>query len=150
MNVFSLRDVEPGAARHALGPEPPEDGPTVFRQPVMMFRLDDLIDWFRLPPPNHIKLDVDGGELAVLEGAARTLASPSLRSILVEVSASLSGAITTMLERHGLQLRSKVAVQNKAGDYAVWYGLFDRAGSGEAVLVAADRALSVTDAARHR
>ena len=115
MNVFSLRDVEPGAARHALGPEPTEDGPAVYQQPIMMFRLDDLIEWFRLPPPNHIKLDVDGGEVAVLEGAARTLASPALQSILVEVSASLSGEVTTMLEGHGLRLQSRVAVQNKAG-----------------------------------
>jgi FkbM family methyltransferase len=126
MNVLSLRDVEPGAARHVLGAGDPEEGPAVFRQPVMMFRLDDLIDSFRLPPPNHIKLDVDGGELAVLEGATRTLRSPSLRSILVEVSTALSAAVTTALERHGLRLESKVSVKNKAGDYAVWYGLFGR------------------------
>ena len=99
----------------------------VFRQPVMTFRLDDLIDTFRLPPPNHIKLDVDGGELAVLEGAARALRAPSLRSVLVEVSTSLSAAVTTELERHGLHLQSKVSVKNKAGDYAVWYGVFGAA-----------------------
>jgi FkbM family methyltransferase len=127
MNVFSLRDLEPGAARHALGAGDPEDGPAVFRQPVMTFRLDDLIDTFRLPPPNHIKLDVDGGELAVLEGAARALRSPSLRSVLVEVSTALSAAVTTELERHGLHLQSKVSVKNKAGDYAVWYGVFGAA-----------------------
>jgi FkbM family methyltransferase len=126
MNVFSLRDLEPGAARHALGAEDPEDGPAVFRQPVMTFRLDDLIDTFRLPPPNHIKLDVDGGELAVLEGAAGALRSPSLRSVLVEVSTALSAAVTTELDRHGLRLQSKVSVKNKAGDYAVWYGMFGR------------------------
>jgi FkbM family methyltransferase len=126
MNVFSLRDVEPGAARHALGPDAPEDGPAVFRQPIMMFRLDDLVEWFRLPPPNHIKLDVDGGELAVLEGASRTLASPQLQSILVEVSTELSAAVTAVFDRHGLRLESKISVKNKAGEYAVWYGLFAR------------------------
>jgi FkbM family methyltransferase len=124
MNVFSVRDVEPGAARHALGAGDPEDGPAVFRQPVMMFRLDDLVEWLRLPPPTHIKLDVDGGELAVLEGAACTLRSPSLRSVLVEVSTALSAAVTKELERHGKRLQSKVSVKNKAGDYAVWYGVF--------------------------
>jgi FkbM family methyltransferase len=129
MNVLSLRDAEPGAARHVLGAADPEEGPAVFRQPVMMFRLDDLIDSLRLPPPNHIKLDVDGGELAVLEGAARTLRSPSLRSILVEVSTALSAAVTAELDRHGLRLQSKVSVKNKAGEYAVWYGLFGRAAS---------------------
>ena len=124
MNVFSLRDVEPGAARHALGAGDPEDGPAVFRQPVMMFRLDDLVEWLQLPTPHHIKLDVDGGELAVLEGASRTLRSPSLRSVLVEVSTALSGPVTAELERHGRRLQSKVSVTNKAGDDAVWYGVF--------------------------
>ena len=120
------RDAEPGAARHVLGPGDPEEGPAVFRQPVMMFRLDDLIDSVRLPPPNHIKLDVDGGELAVLEGATRTLRSPSLKSILVEESTSLSAAVTAGLERHGLRLQSKISVKNKAGEHAVWYGVFSR------------------------
>jgi len=129
MNVISLRDAEPGAARHVLGPGDPEEGPAVFRQPVMTFRLDDLIDSVGLPPPHHIKLDVDGGELAVLEGATRTLRSSSLRSVLVEVSTELSTAVTTGLERHGLRLLSKVSVKNKAGEYAVWYGLFGRTAS---------------------
>jgi FkbM family methyltransferase len=133
MNVFSLRDLEPGAARHALGAVATEDGPAVYQQPVMTYRLDDLIAAFDLPAPNHIKLDVDGGELEVLEGAAKTLASPTLRSMLVEVSTSLSGAVTEILERHGLRLHSKVAVLNKAGEYAVWYGLFDRQHAGARV-----------------
>jgi hypothetical protein len=96
----------------------------------MMFRLDDLVDRFGLPLPNHIKLDVDGGELAVLDGASRTLASPTLRSVLVEVSSALSGAVTDVLDRHGLALEWRTSVRNKAGEYEVWYGLFGRAQSG--------------------
>ncbi|MBI4263994.1 MAG: FkbM family methyltransferase, partial [Acidobacteria bacterium] len=130
--VFSLRSLEPGSARHTLGDGPSEEGPPVYRQPVMTFRLDDLIDELGVPPPNHIKLDVDGGELAVLGGASRALASPSLRSLLIEVSASMSDAITEVLCSHGLRLHSKVDVQNKAGDYLVWYGLFTRNGGGAA------------------
>jgi FkbM family methyltransferase len=137
MNIFNLRDAGPGGARHALGDAPPEDGPTVFSQPVMMFRLDDLVELFGLPLPNHIKLDVDGGELAVLEGASRTLGSPALRSLLVEVSASLSDAVTDVLGRAGLRLESKISKQNKAGEYAVWYGLFGRAAAA-GVLTTAD------------
>jgi len=99
----------------------------------MTFRLDDLMDTVGLPPPTHIKLDVDGGELAVLAGAARALASPSLRTMLIEVSTSRSDDITQVLGRHGLRLDSKVNVQNKAGEYLVWYGLFTRdAQKGEA------------------
>jgi len=126
MNIFGLGNLQPGAARHALGDGDPEDG-LVYPQPIMVYRLDDLIAWFRLPLPNHIKLDVDGGELEVLAGASQTLAASSLRTLLIEVSTSLSGAITEVLERHGLRLDSKVSVRNKAGEYAVWYGLFVRA-----------------------
>ena len=76
-----------------------------------------VIDVFGLPQPHHIKMDVDGGELAVLEGATRTLSSPALQSMLVEVQTSLSGAVTEVLERHGLRLHEKVSVKNKAGEW---------------------------------
>ncbi len=131
LDIFKLLDVEPGAARHSLGPEPSDEGPTVWAQPVLTYRLDDLIEHFGLPSPNHVKLDVDGGELDVLEGAAATLASPALRSMLIEVSTSLSEQITALLARHGLHLQSKVNVKNKAGEYLVWYGLFAREHTGD-------------------
>jgi FkbM family methyltransferase len=126
LSVLGLRALEPGAARHTLGGGPSAEGPSLYEQPVLTFRLDDLVERLGLPLPNHIKLDVDGGELAVLEGAGRTLASPLLRSMLVEVNTSLSDAVTDVLSRHGLALRSRVLVKNKAGEYLVWYGLFGR------------------------
>jgi FkbM family methyltransferase len=143
MNVFSLRDLEPGAARHVLGHRDGEDEPTLYEQPVLTCRLDDVVAWFGLPLPNHIKLDVDGGELAVLEGASRTLTSPALRSILIEISTSLSGAVTDVLERHGLRLESKISVKNTSGESAVWYGLFARDGVGS-TLTFSDRVQTVS------
>ena len=126
LTVFNLRTLEPGGARHTLGDAPSKEGPTLYPQPAMTFRLDDLVERFRLPPPNHIKLDVDGGELAVLEGAARTLASPTLRSMLIEVSTSMSNAVTQALEPLGLRLEAREHVRNRAGECLVWYGLFTR------------------------
>ena len=144
MDVFNLRDMEPGGARHALGGNlAPEDGPTVFAQPVMVFRLDDLVERFRLPPPNHVKLDVDGGELAVLNGASRTLASPELRSVLVEVSTTLSDVVTEALGRSGLCLEAKILKKNKAGEYAVWYGLFGRGGDPQAPVITTEHVEAV-------
>jgi FkbM family methyltransferase len=126
---FNLLEMAPGAARHTLGNGASREGPTFYPQPVLTFRLDDLVDQAALPAPNHIKLDVDGGELAVLRGAARTLAAPSVRSLLIEVSTELSDAVTRVIEGHGLTLRSKVNVRSKSGEYKVWYGVFMRSPS---------------------
>jgi len=133
---FALRAREPGAARHAPGDRPSDEGPALYRQPVLAYRLDDAVAQLGLPLPNHIKLDVDGGEMAVLEGAAATLASPELRSVLVEVSASLSEDLTRELARRGLLLEMRFDVRNKAGEGMVWCGLFTRAPEGVAAAAA--------------
>lgn len=125
LSVFNLLSMAPGAARHSLDGNAAE-GPPAYAQPVLTYRLDDLVALLGLPAPTHLKLDVDGGELAVLDGAARTLASPCLRSMLLEVSTELSEAVTHVLETHGFRLHSRVRVQNTDGEFRVWYGLFAR------------------------
>jgi len=52
---------------------------------VIGMRLDDLVERFGLPVPNHAKIDTDGHELEVLLGAERTLALPEWRSIIIEL-----------------------------------------------------------------
>jgi FkbM family methyltransferase len=52
------------------------------------FTIDDFIAQFDPSFPNYIKLDVDGLELPILEGARLTLHDPRLQSILVELSVS--------------------------------------------------------------
>ena len=132
MNVFNLRDLDSGAARHGLGEQMPEAGHMAFQQPVMAYRLDDFIEQFDLPVPNHIKLDVDGGELDVLDGASRTLSCPTLQSMLVEVAVASSAAVTQAIERHGLPLAQRFTVTNRSGEQAIWYGLFERPTIGTA------------------
>jgi len=126
MTTLNLRSLDAGSARHGLGDRMPDDSNVAFRQPVMTFRLDDVIEHFGIPVPNHIKLDVDGGELDVLAGAARTLSCAALRSILVEVAVDASAAVTQAIECHGLRLVSRFFVTNSAGGHSVWYGLFER------------------------
>jgi len=54
-------------------------------QGCVSFRLDTLVDSGFIPAPNHIKIDVDGFEGKVIEGAWKTLQHPGLKSVLLEV-----------------------------------------------------------------
>lgn len=88
VDTFHYQTLEPGGALHALGAAIDHQGDAftpVWTQPVLAYRLDELIERFGLPAPNHIKIDVDGTELEVLRGAEQTLAQEALRSILVEL-----------------------------------------------------------------
>jgi hypothetical protein len=54
-------------------------------QAVLGVALDDLVESFGLPVPTHAKIDVDGYELDVLQGAQRSLTRREWRSIIVEL-----------------------------------------------------------------
>ncbi len=51
---------------------------------VLCFSIDSFIELFKLPAPNHMKMDVDGIEWDILKGARKTLADPRMKSLLIE------------------------------------------------------------------
>lgn len=67
--------------------------------------------------PAHIKIDVDGNELLVLEGAGETLRAPSLRSVLVELYDGHEEYATCvrLLEDAGFKLEQRAAWEKDAG-----------------------------------
>lgn len=88
VSEFNYTDLTAGSARHWVSESNGAKEDTrsvVFKQPILSYRLDDLIEQFGLDPPDMIKMDVDGFELQILQGAAKTLQNQRLRSILVEV-----------------------------------------------------------------
>jgi FkbM family methyltransferase len=101
---FSHRVLQAGVAMHSMGENL---AAAEFRQLVLAYRLDDLVASFGLPVPHHAKIDVDGPELKVLEGASTTLRDGRWRSILLEVDASggpeNDEAIVSMLGRYGFR-----------------------------------------------
>jgi FkbM family methyltransferase len=99
-----------------------------YRQPVLVHRLDDLVEQLGLPPPTLVKLDVDGAEAAVLSGGARTIARSELRSLLVEVERERADDVVPRLEQAGLALRERIDERDGEQLRHVWYGIFDRAG----------------------
>ncbi len=109
--LFKYRSTESGAARHAVGEQalqaktPKDVTEAVYEQVMVCLTLDSIVSRHGLPIPNHIKLDVDGSELAVLSGGDTVLSSSELRSVMVELDdREGSEAIIELLERHGLKL----------------------------------------------
>ncbi|HVR07561.1 MAG TPA: FkbM family methyltransferase [Thermoanaerobaculia bacterium] len=68
---------------------------------VMMVTLDWLLGWF--PPPDVLKLDVEGAELDCLRGAARLLARRRT-TLLCEVGAGNAAAVGDLLAAAGYAL----------------------------------------------
>lgn len=80
---------------------------------VMVLTLDSCIKLFNLPPPNLLKIDVDGGEIEVIEGAANTLQSPELRSVLIEAGEGRANTITSTLLEAGFSLTERVRLDTR-------------------------------------
>lgn len=83
-------------------------------QNVMKYSLDELSDKFSLPKPEYIKIDVDGAEFDLLQGAKNILASSELKGIFIELDATheKTAIIEKILESHSFVLKTKVQVQD--------------------------------------
>jgi hypothetical protein len=79
-----------------------------------------------VPAPTLLKIDVDGAEAAVLDGAAGTLARPELRSVLVEIARAGGDAVAETLRAADLELTERVDERSGERLQNVWYGVFDR------------------------
>ncbi len=141
LETFNYRGLESGQALHALGGATDQIGhafqPGV-RVPVLAFRLDDLIPQFALPRPTLMKIDVDGGELGVLDGATAALADPTLRSVLLETDeyGADHRRIVALLEGSGFVVAAKRAIVPDASEALAGLHnyIFQRSANSSAVL----------------
>jgi len=80
--------------------------------------IDELVFRHGFTPPTHIKIDVDGIEHKIIKGAARTLDSPQLKSLLIELNerSALDAEVPAILERKGLNLIKKRSVWDTKPD----------------------------------
>jgi FkbM family methyltransferase len=93
------------------------------------FTIDSFIAQFDPPFPNHLKLDVDGLELPILEGARVTLRDARLQSLLVELSVSRGSECRNallLLEEAGFRFVSRGTTQGTQTESAANH-LFQRA-----------------------
>jgi FkbM family methyltransferase len=101
-----LSTIEFGGANHSFGgDEAPAPSATCFTQGSFSATLDQLITDGAIPVPDHIKIDVDGLEPEILEGADATLENSQLKSILVEIDPNVKGhdLIVPLMARKGFQ-----------------------------------------------
>jgi len=119
---FYVYDLRPGGALHSLGrPSPLRNRPPLLKTGALAATIDALVSRHGLPPPDLLKLDVDGNEEQILEGAVAVLASGSLRSILVEVTwqDERGSAFTwaeSRLSPYGYHLKRKSAWSIEVGE----------------------------------
>lgn len=93
----------------------------VFSQGCIAATLDELIAAGSVPVPDHIKIDVDGFEPAVVKGARRTIREGGVRSLLIEINQNLDDHMALVEELVGWGYRydpAQVArVVRRSGDF---------------------------------
>jgi FkbM family methyltransferase len=110
----------PGTAPRVVDGVRPEEAMV-----VLVDRLDDIVPRFDLPTPDHLKLDVEGGELEVLAGGERLLAAGGVRSVMAELDQERGGKVTDLLLSFGLELVERSSGREHART-SPDYGLFAR------------------------
>lgn len=90
-----------------------------FIQNILTYTLDNFIEQFKLEKPESIKIDVDGAELSVINGAKKTLKDSTLKSIFIELEdANINTKIIVKtLQELGFSQDKKVQVQSYTGLY---------------------------------
>ncbi len=123
LGTINMGDVQAGGALHHFGEEVDtidslnQNAKTVFRHSMIGYSIDEFIRVFNPPFPNHLKIDVDGIEHLIIEGAKQTLRDSRLKSILIELDLSQSNysqqQIKSQIERAGfsLTLQQRIEMQ---------------------------------------
>jgi len=113
LDSFYMANTEIGGALHSFGEAVDWRGQQFsasFIQAMIGFSIDDFIEQFNPPFPNHIKIDVDGNEGKIIKGSAKTLKDKRFKSLLVELDSSRKkycNDVFTIIENAGLKLHNK-------------------------------------------
>lgn len=81
-----------------------------FKQGMVGYDIDSFITDFKFQIPTHIKIDVDGIELSIIQGAINTLKNPILQSVsieLIDTDEQQVQSVTKILESAGFKFVHK-------------------------------------------
>jgi FkbM family methyltransferase len=135
LNTFYMQNTEFGGALNSFA-EPVDCQGNLFtaslKQAMIGFSIDDFIKQFSPPFPNHIKIDVDGIENKIINGAKNVLPDERLKSLLVELDSDreqYTNSVVKVIENAGLKFHSKRhGPRFDTGPYAAVYNyIFIRA-----------------------
>lgn len=97
----------PGGNRSQFGHEDLENMKMSATHTQGMFgvTLNDLCGQWGFPCPNYMKIDVDGIEISILEGASAVLRNPALKSVIIELGTNAEQEkATAIMQRAGLEV----------------------------------------------
>ena len=92
IDYLNLTSVNEGAAHTAFKTVTNEFGDIFepeYSQATLGYSIENFIKTFNLKIPNHIKIDVDGAEKCVVDGALNILKNVEIKSILIEMNSQL-------------------------------------------------------------
>ncbi len=92
-----------------------------YKQGVVSFSLDSFLKLYPEMFPDHLKIDVDGIEPKIIQGAKETLKNPKLKSILIEFNEKLPEDLDTSktIQNYGFKLAKKChSPMASQGDFA--------------------------------
>jgi FkbM family methyltransferase len=113
IDTLNMQNTDLGGALSSFGSTVDESGRTFvprFRQGSIGYSMDQFVERFALPFPNHVKIDVDGIEDRIVAGAAATLGDPRLRSLSIELDEErpdYTQSVIASIEQAGLRLVAK-------------------------------------------
>ena len=90
----------------------------VWKEGITVMSLDEFCDQVGIQP-TMIKIDVDGNELSILKGGAKTFMNSKLRSVFIEVDTS-QPEYSTVLDNYGFKLNMKKKNTNDRFENQVW------------------------------
>ena len=84
-------------------------------QTIALCKLDDYIAEHKLNAPQWLKIDVDGSEMAFMQGAHQTLGSPELKGLIFELNKEDDQyqEILDLLKENGWKIQSEHGVPNE-------------------------------------